>query len=234
MSAPPSSADETAELEAAVGHTFDDRELLLTALTHRSYASENPGADHYERLEFLGDAVLELAVTRLVFETFPDLREGELTVLRQAVVSEEPLAVVAVDLGIPDALRLGAGENLSGGRNKASILSDAVEAVLGAVFIDAGYNAVEGVVRSHWSQLIHAKAVSQGQWDHKSQLIEALAKEGLTPRFTATGRGPDHAREFTVTVGVGDAVLGTGSGTSKKRAEQDAARRALATLVGDA
>lgn len=230
-----SAADaDLAALEAAIGHTFDDRELFLTALTHRSYAAENPGVDHYERLEFLGDSVLELGVTRLVFESFPDLREGELTVLRQAVVSEEPLAGVAEEIGIPSVLRLGAGEDLSGGRQKTSILSDAVESVLGAVFIDAGYEAAERVIRQRWSERIHAKAASLGRWDHKSQLIETLAKEGLTPRFIATGRGPDHAREFTVTIGVGDAVLGTGSGTSKKRAEQEAARRALAMLSGDA
>lgn len=227
-------ADQLNAISAAVEHEFAAPELLVAALTHRSYAAENPGSDDYERLEFLGDAVLELAVTRMVFDTFPDLSEGDLTTLRQSVVSETPLAEIARRLGLSAALRLGAGETISGGRDKDSILSDAIEAILGAVFIDAGYEAAAKVVRAHWGELIHAKAVSLGRWDHKSQLLEVLAKDGLAAKFTATGRGPDHAREFNVTIRVGDAVIGSGTGTSKKRAEQDAARRALETLLGDA
>lgn len=234
MTSSDNDSGEIGAVSAAVEHRFADSELLLTALTHRSYAAEHPGSDDYERLEFLGDAVLELAVTRMLFDTFPDLKEGELTSLRQSVVSEAPLAGIARDFAIPAALRLGAGEDLSGGREKDSILSDAGEAVLGAVFVDAGYEAAARVVRAHWSDLIHAQAVGLGRWDHKSQLLEVLAKDGLTARFEAAGRGPDHAREFSVTINVGDAVIGSGMGTSKKRAEQDAARRALETLLGDA
>ena len=135
MTSSDNDSGEIGAVSAAVEHRFADPELLLTALTHRSYAAEHPGSDDYERLEFLGDAVLELAVTRMLFDTFPDLKEGELTSLLQSVVSEAPLAGIARDLAIPAALRLGAGEDLSGGREKDSILSDAGEAVLGAVFV---------------------------------------------------------------------------------------------------
>jgi ribonuclease-3 len=226
-----------APLEAALGHTFSDPSLLRTALTHRSYLYETEagsGDESNERLEYLGDAVLELVVSEHLYRRF-DLPEGSMTQTRASVVDEASLTEVAQELGLGDHLVLGSGEEASGGREKPSILSDAMEAVIGAVYLDGGLAAARSLVASRWERLLAERAAAPGVLDSKTRLQEVLAADGRVPAYEVVGEGPDHQRRFTATVTVGDAVLGTGEGTSKKRAEQAAARAALDGLpAGDA
>ncbi len=222
-------------LEEALGYRFQSRELLAAALTHRSYASENPASDHYERLEFLGDAVLELSATRYLYDNYPDASEGEMAKVRASVVSEAALAVLARLMGIPEALRLGKGEEQTGGREKDSILSDVVESVLAVIFLEAGFETAEAVVHGQWGPLIDERAAAPGRRDYKTRLQERLARRGDLPEYVTTESGPQHAKTFTARVGVGGRFIGSGTGTSKKRAEQAAAQEGLSAIErGDA
>jgi ribonuclease-3 len=214
-----------------LGYRFNDRALLGAALTHPSYAAENRGAADYQRLEFLGDAVLELAVTHFIYEAFPEASEGEMTLLRAAVVAEPALAAIGEAWEIPDLMLLGKGEDQSGGRAKQSILADIVEALLAAVFLDAGFERVEVIVRDHWASGIRERSGAPGQRDYKTRLQEVLVATGRTVEYTVTETGPQHAKRFTATVLGSGEMLAIGSGTSKKRAEQEAARRALESLI---
>lgn len=218
-------------LEEALGHTFRDRALLRTALTHPSFAAESPGGEDYERLEFLGDAVLQLAVTHHLYETRPDMSEGQMAKVRAAVVSRPALAGIARDLGIPDAVLLGRGEETTGGREKDSILADVVEALLGALFLEAGYEETEAVILDRWEALVDERAATPGQRDYKTRLQELLAQRRVLPEYRVEVTGPDHARVYEAVVEVEGRELGRGMGTSKKRAEQEAARLALETLA---
>jgi ribonuclease-3 len=217
-------------LEGVLGYRIADLDLLETALTHPSYASENPRSMDYQRLEFLGDAVLELAVTSFIYDEYPTATEGEMTLLRAAVVSEPALAAIAESWGLPNRLLLGRGEELSGGRGKHSILSDVVEALLAAVYLDAGLRRANQIVRDHWAPMIHERAGTPGQRDFKTRLQERLVAAGRTIEYTVTETGPQHAKHFAATVSSSGEDLARGSGTSKKRAEQDAARKALELL----
>lgn len=219
-------------LEGVLGYRIADLDLLERALTHPSYASENPRSVDYQRLEFLGDAVLELAVTSCIYDEYPAATEGEMTLLRAAVVSEPALASIAESWGLPNRLILGRGEELSGGRGKHSILSDVVESLLATVFLDAGFSRVNQIVRDHWAPMIHERAGTPGQLDFKTRLQERLVAAGRTIEYTVTETGPQHAKHFAATVRSSGEDLASGSGTSKKRAEQDAARRALEVLDG--
>lgn len=219
----------TAAVAAALGHTFSDPGLIVAALTHRSRPAEDPVETSNERLEFLGDAVLGLVVATTLHDRW-DLVEGEMSKVRAAVVDEATLAGMARTLGVGQALRLGRGEENSGGRDKSPILADAMEALIGAVYVDAGLAAAEQVVLRHWGDLIERRAATPGDRDHKTQLQEMLARRGSVPEYTVEASGPDHARSFRAAVSAGGRVLGRGTGTSKKRAEQAAARRALAGL----
>lgn len=221
----PGSAAE--HLETVLAYRIGDEALLATALTHGSYASEHPGVADYQRLEFLGDAVLEVTVTRYLYEQFPEATEGEMTLLRAGVVSEPALASVAREWGIPQLIRLGRGEERTGGRDKQSILSDVVESLLAAVYLDAGIERVERIVYEQWAPMVAERAGTPGGRDYKTRLQEVLVADGRDVEYTVTETGPQHARQFTATVGSSDDALATGTGTSKKRAEQDAARRAL-------
>lgn len=212
-------------LETALGYQFADRSLLQRALTHRSH---DPGASN-ERLEFLGDSVLEFVVTAHLFAT-SGLDEGMMTKVRVAVVSRAALVEVAGQLGVGEAVVLGSGEAEAGGRRKASILADTLEALLGAVYLDGGMEAVRRVVLTHWEPLIADQVGAPGERDYKTRLQEVLAREGRTPAYVAEGEGLEHARVFFATVSAGGRVLGMGTGTSKKRAEQAAARHALEAL----
>jgi len=227
---PPAGASaEERSLEAALGYTFRDRSLLNRALTHSSATVEGAAAESNERLEFLGDAVLDLVVSTVLHEEW-DLTEGEMSKVRAAVVSESPLATVAREVGLDVALRLGKGEDASGGRAKAPILADALEAVIGAAFLDGGLIAVRNMVLRYWAPMIRDRAVTPGERDYKTRLQEILAKQGSIPAYDADGFGPDHQRTYRSKVTLDGRVLGTGSGSSKKRAEQDAARAALEAL----
>jgi len=217
-------------VEAAIGYQFRDAALLRRALLHRSYIAEHPDSKSYERLEFLGDAVLQLAVTDYLYSEYPDLAEGELAKVRAAVVNESTLAMLGRRFELGDALLLGRGEELTGGRNKDSILADVVEAVLGVIYLEAGFEEARRLVQTHWSGLVDERAESPGRRDYKTRLQEALARRGSLPRYVVEETGPEHAKEFAASVWSGDEILGKGSGTSKKRAEQDAAHAAFRGL----
>jgi ribonuclease-3 len=212
---------------------FTDLGLLELALTHRSFAFETGGLPTNERLEFLGDAVLGLIITDLAYRTFPDLSEGELAKLRAATVNMTTLAEVSRELDLGAHVMLGKGEELSGGRDKASILADGLEAVLGAVYLDAGLDVATELVVRLFKPRIDAYASGEGERDFKTTLQE-LAAQGVgdVPRYEITERGPDHAKEFTAVVFLGQKPFGRGEGRSKKEAEQRAAREAFDTLTG--
>ncbi len=197
---------------------------------HRSWCAENAGHPSNERLEFLGDAVLGLVVADHVYRVYPDLDEGALTEIRKTVVNSVALADVAEGLGIGAHLLLGKGEELSGGREKPSILADAMEAVIGATFLALGMEAATQLVLSVLGAKL-ATAPADGA-DHKSRLQELSAHLfGLPPRYEVEATGPDHARTFFVTATVDGVTYGKGEGRSKKQAEQVAAREAVAALV---
>lgn len=221
---------DTTALEKALGHRFSDRRILREALTHSSYAAENPGTGHYERFEFLGDAVLQLAVTEYLFGNYPDLAEGVMAKIRAACVSGIELAQVARTLGLGDHILLGRGEESSGGREKDSILADGMEALLAAVHLDADYPTARSVILDLWSDRIRSRASNPGNRDYKTRLQEMLATEQKRPEYLVEGEGPDHARTFTARVMIDGVVRGAGTGKSKKEAEQDAARDALDEL----
>ena len=219
----------TAGLEAALGHHFADPSILTEALTHSSYAAEHAGIGHNERFEFLGDAVLQLAVTEFLFATYPDLPEGEMAKIRAASVSGRELTHVAGGLELGRYLRLGRGEEASGGREKESILADAMEAVLAAVHLDGGYPTARRIILALWEDRVRAKATAPGRRDYKTRLQEMLAVDQRRPQYQVEGDGPDHARVFTAIVRVEGEEWGRGSGRSKKEAEQAAARDALSS-----
>jgi ribonuclease-3 len=219
-------------LEQALGTRFRDRRLLEAALTHRSYAFERETGITNERLEFLGDAVLGLVVTDLAYRKFPHLPEGELAKLRAATVNMTTLADIARQLGLGEEIFLGRGEEQSGGRDKTSILADAMEAVLGAVYIDRGLKASWRVIeRLFWPRMA-AYARGEGDRDYKTSLQELAAQDiGSVPQYRIREEGPDHAKEFTATVLLAGKQYGTGRGRSKKEAEQQAAREAFDRLT---
>jgi ribonuclease-3 len=208
-----------------------DPGLLQRALTHRSYAYENGGLPTNERLEFLGDAVLGLVVTDTLYRTHPDLPEGQLAKLRSAVVNAKALADVGRDLGLGKFLRLGRGEESTGGRNKGSILADTVEAVLGAVYIDLGLTECAALVHRLFDPVIDSAAGLGAGLDWKTSLQELTANDGLgVPEYQIWDEGPDHEKFFTAVVRVAGQDRGSGTGRSKKEAEQEAASAAWHTL----
>ena len=181
-----------------------------------------------ERLEFLGDAVLGVVVTDYLFTTHPEMSEGLLAKVRSAVVSEPTLAKIAGDLGVGEAVRLGKGEDASGGRSKASILSDALEAIIGAVYVDGGIDAAQDVVLGLFGASIAAAAEEPGDGDFKSQLQELTARRfSAAPVYELGAEGPDHEKRFSARVSIDGNVIGEGEGRSKKVAEQAAAQAAL-------
>ncbi len=219
------------DLERRLGYRFENGSFLCEAITHSSYAAENQDAVSYERLEFLGDAVLELVVTRIIYDLMPDAPEGEMTKMRASVVDETSLAAVAVQLDIPPFIRLGRGEEQSGGRHKRSIQSDVVEAILGAVFLDGGWPEADRVIRAVWGPMIETRNGAVDVMDARSRLQEILAGEGRVVSFTYDRSGPDHAVEFTATALVDGEAVAVGAGGSKKAAAIDAARSALESGV---
>ena len=202
-------------------------EILERALTHRSYAYENGGLPTNERLEFLGDSVLGLVVTDTLFRGYPNLPEGQLAKLRAAVVNMTALAGVARGLDLGAFIRLGRGEEGTGGRDKPSILADTLEAVIGAVFIDCGLDQASGLVHRLFDPVIERSARLGAGLDWKTSLQELTAAQLLgVPDYQVTESGPDHQKSFQAYVRVGGTVLGSGQGRSKKAAEQQAAEAA--------
>jgi ribonuclease III len=220
MSAPPG---------FALDHVFADAELLRQALTHRSY-----GTPHNERLEFIGDAVLNCVVARALFDRFPDLPEGELSRVRAHLVNRDMLAQVARRLGLGSAIRLGEGEFRSGGPDRASILADAMEAVFGAVFLDGGYEAARGTIDAVYADLLRdADPATLGK-DAKTRLQEWLQARRLpVPEYAIVATsGEAHAQRFAVECRIPQLdIVAAGSGASRRIAEQDAAQRALDAAI---
>lgn len=206
--------------------------MLTLALTHRSYCAENPSTLSNERLEFLGDSVLGLVVTDHIYASYPELPEGQLAKLRASVVNTITLAELAMSLGVGKLLRLGKGEDQSGGREKESILADALEAILGSVYVDGGWPAARKVILDLTLDSIIEAAEQPGRKDYKTQLQELTARLSLgTPVYEISGSGPDHDKRFTAITIVDGVARGHGAGTSKKRAEQVAARSAYAAVL---
>lgn len=223
------------ELRAALGDPILDPELLERALTHRSFAYENGGLPTNERLEFLGDSVLGVVVTETLYRTHPDLSEGRLAKLRAAVVNARALAEVGRGIGVGDHVKLGRGEESTGGRHKASILSDTVEAVIGAVHLSGGgFETSAEVVHRLFDPLIEAASAMGAGLDWKTSLQELSAEHGLgVPEYVIEDDGPDHMKTFTAQVRVGEGLYGNGTGRSKKEAEQAAAETAYGEIAAD-
>lgn len=202
-----------------------DPELLILALTHRSFAYEVGGIEPNERLEFLGDSVLSIIVTEYLFKRYPQLSEANLSRMRGAIVSEKTLSQVARNLGLGDFMLLGRGENLMGGRDRDSILCDMTEAMIGATYLSHGLEATRRIVESHLRPFLE-RAVELGKSsDYKTTLQEYCAEANLgEPVYDAEGFGPDHARYFIATVHVGGQLVGRGQASSKKAAKSEAAR----------
>ena len=220
----------TVELESVLSYQFRDKSLLEAALTHRSYRADAPEAVDYERLEFLGDAVLQLAVTDRIYSDYPTMAEGQMAKLRATVVNEEVLASLARSLDLGPQIRLGKGEQVTEGSNKDSILADVVESVLGAIYLDAGYEVAAGVAAGLLAEAIVIRANQPGGGDFKTRLQELLAQRSLRPHYQVSNEGPDHDKVFRAKLEVEGEVVGTGSGRSKKAAEQAAAEEALSKL----
>jgi ribonuclease-3 len=227
----PGMAPEFGVLAAAVGHEFNDLGLLKRAMAHRSWCAETPGQRSNERLEFLGDAVLGWVIADIAFHQFDTLAEGLLTDLRKSVVNAQALAEVAAEIGIGAHVLLGKGEAAAGGAEKQSILSDAFEAVLGAVYLDGGTEPAYAMVERWVAPRMSASIGRIDSLDHKTHLQELAAQVGReSPVYAVTSTGPDHAKVFRATVSLDGQVLGEGEGRSKKTAEQSAASIAAATL----
>ncbi|MFW6720036.1 ribonuclease III [Streptomyces sp. MAR4 CNY-716] len=234
--APADTASSPKILEGRLGYELEPA-LLVRALTHRSFAYENGGLPTNERLEFLGDSVLGLVVTDTLFRGHPDLPEGQLAKLRAAVVNSRALAEVSRGLELGAFIRLGRGEEGTGGRDKASILADTLEAVIGAVYLDKGLEAASELVHRLFDPLIEKSSNLGAGLDWKTSLQELTAARGLgVPEYLVSETGPDHEKTFTAAARVGGVTYGTGTGRSKKEAEQqaaDTAWRAISATAAD-
>lgn len=219
------------ELENKLGYCFKDIKLLNTALSHSSYVNENKKSGEVcnERLEFLGDSVLGMVTADYLYKKFPDMPEGQMTKMRAELVCEPSLYGVAKNLGLGEYLRLGKGEEMGGGRNRPSIMADAVEAVIAAVYLDGGYNEAESIIKK-----FVLSAVNDGvkNSDYKTTLQEFVQKKSdqVLQYEMIDATGPDHAKTFTFQVRLNGRVIGEGQGRTKKEAEQNAARKALEEL----
>jgi len=215
--------------ERNLGIEFKSKTLLFQALTHRSYSFEKGLTETNEKLEFLGDSVLNLVVTEYIYHSFPELNEGDLAKLRANVVNANFLSEIAHNLNVGECILMGRGAEQTGGRTRVSILGDALEAIIGAIYLDQGLNVAKEFILKNFKSLIDERA-AQGQYgDPKTRLQEiVMAKYGNIPRYrTVEEYGPVHDRNFVVKVYVNDHVWGQGVGKSKKKAEQEAAQSAL-------
>jgi ribonuclease-3 len=224
-------------LQERLGYTFGDRAILLQSMTHTSYGHEflqekSIALRDNERLEFLGDAILDVIVSDILLESFPSANEGQLSKMRAAVVNEKTLAQVAKSISLQDTLRLGKGELQTGGNQKPSILSSAFEALIAAIYLDGGFAAVYPVVRHLFAPLFLEERDLLAFYDHKTQLQEIVqARWKVTPTYHLLGtNGPDHAKTFEVEVRMNGKGLAVATGSSKKEAEQNAAKSAIQTV----
>ena len=221
-------------LEEKLGLLFTDRALGLCAVTHKSYTNEHKeaGGTDNERLEFLGDAVVDLAVSHRLMERFPRASEGELSKLRALIVNEEALARIARKIGLGEILLLGRGEELTGGRDKNSVLADALEAVIGAVYLDAGLGATMALVDRCFTEALDGVADGRNGFDYKTRLQEDVQNRlRVSPKYRVISeKGPDHEKVFEVEVSIGAELFARALGRSKKEAEQAAAQKTLEML----
>ncbi len=218
-------------LEERIGYSFRDKGLLVTAMTHTSYANEHKrqSVRHNERLEFLGDAVLEAISSEFLYHKYPNLLEGELSKTRASMVCEPSLAICARNLGLPELLRLGKGEESMGGREKDSIISDAMEALIGAMYLDGGFAVTKAFVEEH--VLRHLKNEELYK-DNKTHLQEIAQEKGKKIEYVLLGEdGPDHDKVFTFAAMLDGQTVGTGVGRTKKAATQEAAAAALRKML---
>jgi len=218
------------ELESIIGYQFEKTELIRQALTHSSYANEkHKKQSDNERLEFLGDAVLELVSSEFLFKNYPKMPEGEMTKFRASIVCEPTLALCTKEIELGKFLYLGKGEDLTGGRNRKSILSDAMEAVIGAIYLDGGFEAAKEFVHRFILVDIEHKKLFHDSKTILQELVQGNYKEEL--HYVLVGEeGPDHDKSFKVEAMIGDKVVGHGIGHTKKAAEQEAAYEALLKL----
>lgn len=230
----PTPEQRVAALEGKLLFAFVDQKLALSALTHKSYTNEHreEGATDNERLEFLGDAVVDLAISHRLMQRFPSATEGELSKLRALIVNEESLARVARQIGLGQMLLLGRGEELTGGRDKNSVLADALEAVIGAVYWSGGLERTMELIDRLFGEAIAGVADGRSGQDYKTQLQESVqTRLRLSPRYRVVSEsGPDHEKVFEVEVTIGSDLYARASGRSKKEAEQAAARQTLRML----
>ena len=215
-------------LEEKIGYSFKNKKLIETAMHHTSYANEHKGMESNERLEFLGDAILELISSEYIYNTYPNMPEGEMTKTRAYAVCEDSLSIVANRFGFSDFLLVGKCENKTNGRYRNSILADSVEATIGAIFLEAGLEKAKEFILPNIIPQIE-DYIKNGGKDYKTRLQEKLQEHGeVDIKYTLIAeRGPDHSKIFDVQVMCNGKVLGTGEGRSKKEAEMDAAKNAL-------
>jgi ribonuclease-3 len=223
-------------LEGIIGYNFKDRDVITTAITHSSYANERKAKHlkYNERIEFLGDSVLSLVISEYLFTKYPNLPEGELTVIRAKIVCENSLSKCASSIKLGDFLLLGKGEELSGGRNKASILSDAFEALIGAIFTDGGFETAKVFILKYMEDVIKGCVEGKVFYDFKTQLQEIIQQYGEKhiTYHVIDESGPDHNKTFVTEVRINEVISGRGTGHSKKESEQNAAKDALDKLKG--
>jgi ribonuclease III len=226
--------EQLAVLEKALGYKFKDPSLLDCALTHRSYANENPDlmVRDNERLEFLGDAVLTLCISDMLMKKFPECTEGDLSKIRSSIVNERPLAGLARELRVGDYFLLGKGEDISGGRSKNSLLANALEAIIAAVYCDTGFEGAVDFIGKRFKPLLETGVADALYRDYKTSLQETTQNRfRVIPRYSVIREfGPDHDKVFQVRVSVGEIVSAAGMGRNKKEAEQRAARKALEAI----
>jgi ribonuclease-3 len=221
------------DLQLRIGHTFKTVALLERSLTHKSYANENRVPSHNETMEFLGDAVLGLIISEYLMKTSPDSTEGDLSRLRAAVVSEPALAAIAREIGLGSYLLLGKGEELTGGRDKDSLLADCLEALIASLYLDGGKDVAEAFVIRFFEDLLKRTCASGGTLDYKTELQELCQeRHKQLPEYRVVSEtGPDHQKQFEVELSVMSEVFGRGKGRNKKEAEQKAAKEALEKLI---
>ena len=225
--------DNIVKFENIIGYKFKNREYILEALTHSSYSNENKEYNFNERLEFLGDSVLSIVISDYLFKTETELPEGELTKLRANIVCEESLSEASININIGQYMLLGKGEEATGGRERISILADAFEAVIAAIYLDGGFEEASKFILTYMKDIITNSRRGKIFRDYKTHLQEVLQSKGEVNIWykLIDEKGPDHNKKFVMQVGMDNKILGFGEGKSKKEAEQVAARKALDNII---